>query len=208
MDRGLVRNFADLYGLTVEQLAELERLAERSATNLYTAIQASRARGLAPLLFALGIRYVGENVARILAGEFGSMDRLSRASEEELAAVHGIGPRIAASVALFFQQAENRHFITLLRQAGVKMEEESSTGPKPLLGKTFVLTGGLTHMTRDEAKAAIQRLGGRVTASVSKKTDYVVVGTDPGSKHEDAKRLRVPTLDEKAFQALLTRSKP
>jgi len=206
VDRGLVGNFADLYGLTVDQFAELERLAEKSATNLYTAIQASRPRGLAPLLFALGIRYVGENVARILAGEFGSMDRLSRASEEELAAIHGIGPRIAASVALFFQQAENRHFITLLRQAGVKMEEESSTGPKPLLGKTFVLTGGLTHMTRDEAKAAIQRLGGRVASSVSKKTDYVVVGQDPGSKYEEAKHLGVTTLDEPGFMALLERS--
>jgi DNA ligase (NAD+) len=206
VDRGLVRSFADLYGLTVDQLAELERLAEKSATNLYTAIQASKNRGLAPLLFALGIRYVGENVARILAAEFGSMDRLSRASEEELAAVHGIGPRIAASVALFFQQTENRHLITLLRQAGVKMKEESSAGPKPLLGKTFVLTGGLTHMTRDEAKAAIQRLGGRVTSSVSKKTDYVVFGQDPGSKYEEAKHLGVTTLDEPGFVALLERS--
>jgi DNA ligase (NAD+) len=206
VDRGLVRNFADLYGLTVDQLAELERLAEKSATNLHTAIQASRPRGLARLLFALGIRYVGENVARILAAEFGSMDRLSRASEEELAAVRGIGPRIAASVALFFQQAENRHLITLLRQAGMKMKEESSAGPKPLLGKTFVLTGGLTHMTRDEAKAAIQRLGGRVTSSVSKKTDYVVFGQDPGSKYEEARRLGVTTLDEPGFVALLERS--
>jgi DNA ligase (NAD+) len=134
------------------------------------------------------------------------MDKLAHASEEQLAAIHGIGPRIAQSVALFFVQPDNRNLIALLKQVGVKMEDESSAGPKPLLGKTFVLTGGLERMTRDEAKAAIQRLGGRVTSSVSKKTDYVVVGTDPGSKHEDAKRLEVPTLDEKAFQALLTRS--
>jgi DNA ligase (NAD+) len=205
VDRGLVGNFAGLYGLSVEQLAGLERLAEKSARNLHTAIQGSKGRGLARLLFALGIRYVGENVARILAAEFGGMDRLARAAEEELASVHGIGPRIAKSVALFFQQPDNRHLIALLQQAGVKMEEESSAGPKPLLGKVFVLTGGLERMTRDEARAAIQRLGGRVTASVSKKTDYVVVGTDPGSKYEEARRLGIPTLDEDGFQALITR---
>ena len=206
VDRGLVRSFADLYGLSVDQLAELERLAEKSATNLHTAIQESKERALARLLFALGIRYVGENVARILAAEFGSMDKLAHAREEQLAAVHGIGPRIAESVALFFQQPENRHLIAALHQAGVRMEEETSAGPKPLLGKTFVLTGGLQRMTRGEAKAAIQRLGGRVTSSVSKKTDFVVIGTDPGSKYEDAKRLGVPTLDEEAFQAILQQS--
>jgi DNA ligase (NAD+) len=205
VDRGLVGNFAGLYGLSVEELAGLERLAEKSARNLHTAIQGSKGRGLARLLFALGIRYVGENVARILAAEFGGMDKLARAAEEELAAVHGIGPRIAKSVALFFQQPDNRHLIALLKQAGVKMEEESSAGPKLLLGKVFVLTGGLERMTRDKAKAAIQRLGGRVTASVSKKTDYVIVGTDPGSKYEEAKRLGIPTLDEDGFQALITR---
>jgi DNA ligase (NAD+) len=206
VDRELVRNFADLYGLSVNQLAELERLAMKSATNLHTAIQGSKERGLARLLFALGIRYVGENVARILATEFGSMVKLAHATEGELAGVHGIGPRIAKSVVLFFQQPENRNLIGLLDQAGVKMAEETAAGPKPLLGKIFILTGGLETMTRDEAKAAIQRLGGRVTSSVSKKTDYVVVGTDPGSKYEDAKRLGVSTLDEKAFRALLSRS--
>jgi DNA ligase (NAD+) len=206
VDRGLVTSFADLYGLTVEQLVELERLAEKSAANLHHAIQGGKGRGLARLLFALGIRYVGENVGRILAAEFGSMDRLARAAEAQLAAVHGIGPRIAASVAVFFRQPENLRLVQALRQAGVKMEEESSAGPKPLLGKTFVLTGGLTRMTRDEAKAAVQRLGGRVTSSVSKKTDYVVVGADPGSKVEEARRLGIPTLDEEAFQALLAGS--
>jgi DNA ligase (NAD+) len=206
VDRKLVTNFADLYGLSVDQLAELERLAKKSATNLHEAIQGSKGRGLARLLFALGIRYVGENVAQILAAEFGSMDKLAHATEGQLAGVHGIGPRIAESVTLFFQQPDNRNLIALLKQVGVKMKEESSAGPKPLLGKAFVLTGGLERTTRDEAKAAIQRLGGRVTASVSKKTDYVVVGTDPGSKYEDAKRLGVPTLDEQAFQALLHKS--
>jgi DNA ligase (NAD+) len=206
VDRRLVRNFADLYALSVGQLAELERLAEKSATNLHTAIQTSKPRGLARLLFALGIRYVGENVARILAAEFGSMDKLSQATEERLAAVHGIGPRIAASVALFFQQTGNRRLIAALQKAGVKMEEETPAGPKPFLGKTFVLTGGLETMTRDEARAGIQRLGGRVASSVSKKTDYVIVGKDPGSKYEDAKRLGITILDEAKFTALLSQT--
>src|SRR3974377_1052871 len=131
------------------------------------------------------------------------MDTLAKATVGQMASVHGIGPRIAESVALFFQQPDNRNLIALLKRAGVKMQEESSTGPKLLLGKTFVLTGGLERTTRDEAKAAIERLGGRVTASVSQETDYVVVGTDPGSKYEEAKRLGIPTLDEQAFQTLL-----
>jgi DNA ligase (NAD+) len=203
VDRGLVRDFADLYALGVDQLADLERLAEKSATNLHTAIQGSKSRGLARLLFALGIRYVGENVARILAMEFGSMAKLIGATEDALAAVHGIGPRIAGSVALFLQQEENRRLVAALEAAGVAMEELASRGPKPLLGKTFVLTGTLGAMTRDEAKEAIQRLGGRVSSSVSKKTSYVVVGADPGSKADDARRFDVPVLDETAFRSLL-----
>jgi len=203
VDHGLVREFAGLYGLTIADLAALERLAEKSATNLHTAIQGSKGRGLSRLLFALGIRYVGENVARILAAEFGSMASLEEAGEEQLAAVHGIGPRIAASVALFFQQDQNRRLIVALQKAGVQMKERTSAGPKPLQGKTFVLTGGLETMTRDQAREAIQRLGGRVAASVSKKTDYVVVGGDPGSKADDARRLGVSTLDEATFRSLL-----
>ena len=203
VDRGLIRDFAGLYGLTIADLAGLERLAEKSATNLHTAIQGSKGRGLARLLFALGIRYVGENVARILAMEFGSMANLQQAKEEQLAAVHGVGPRIAASVALFFQQAENHRLIAALQKAGVQTEERASAGPKPLLGKTFVLTGGLETMTRDQAKEAIQRLGGRVSSSVSKRTDYVVIGTDPGSKADDARRLNVATLDEGVFRELV-----
>jgi DNA ligase (NAD+) len=204
VDRGLVRHFAELYALDIAQLADLTRLADKSAANLHAAIQASKARGLARLLFALGIRYVGENVARILATEFGSIDRLMDATEEALAAVHGIGPRIAASVALYLGQDENRRLISALRRAGVRMEDEASTGPKPLLGKTFVLTGGLTTMTREQAKEAIQRLGGRVSSTVSKKTHFVVVGADPGSKVDDARRLDVPILEEAAFRALLS----
>jgi DNA ligase (NAD+) len=203
VDRGMVVNVADLYRVTVADLAGLERLAEKSATNLHTAIQRSKVRGLARLLFALGIRYVGENVARILAMEFGRMETLMGAADDTLAAVRGVGPRIAASVALFFRQEENRRLVAALRAAGVAMDEQASAGPKPLLGMTFVLTGGLATMTRDEAKEAIRRMGGRVASSVSKKTHYVVVGADPGSKAEDARRLGVPTVDEDGFRSML-----
>ena len=206
VDRSLVKEFADLYRLDVETLAKLERLAEKSATNLYNAIQESKGRGLSRLLFALGIRYVGEHVATILAQHYGSMERLERAPEEELAGIYGIGPRIAQSVAVYFNQQVNRRQIDQLRQAGVKMREEGVTaGARPLAGKTFVLTGGLEGFSRDEAKDLIVRRGGRVTSTVSKKTDYVVVGKDPGSKYDDAKRLGVPTLDEPAFKKLVGR---
>ena len=188
---------------SVARLAALDRLAEKSATNLHAAIQASKARGLARLLFALGIRYVGENVARILAMEFGSLERLIGAPEDALAAVHGIGPRIAASVALFFRtegEPPSRHRPP---GGGCSLEERASAGPRPLLGKAFVLTGGLATMTRDQAKEAIQRLGGRVSSSVSRKTDYVVVGADPGSKADDASASGCRSLDEAAFRRLL-----
>jgi DNA ligase (NAD+) len=203
VDKGLVKDLADLYHLTVPTLAELERLAEKSATNLYKAIQQSKGRGLARLLYGLGIRYVGEHVAEILAAHAGSMERLLRASAEELAEVHGIGPRIAASVAHFFAQEENVRVLERLKAAGVKMEEAVPAGPKPLAGKTFVLTGTLSSMSRDSARDLITRLGGRVTATVSKKTDYVVAGKEPGSKLDDARRLGVATLDEAAFLALV-----
>ncbi|MDE2060009.1 MAG: NAD-dependent DNA ligase LigA [candidate division NC10 bacterium] len=203
VDRKLVREFADLYRLDVDTLAGLERLAQKSATNLYNAIQGSKGRGLSRLLFALGIRYVGEHVATILAQHYGSMDRLEQAPEEELAEIYGIGSRIAQSVALYFRQSENRRQIEQLRGVGVSMKEAGVTaGPRPLAGKTFVLTGGLETLTRDEAKELIAQAGGRVTSSVSSKTDYAVVGKDPGSKFDDAKRLGVPTLDEAAFKKL------
>jgi len=206
VDRGLVKEFADLYRLDVAALADLERLAEKSATNLYKAIQGSKGRGLRRLVFALGIRYVGEHVAGILAQQYGSMDRLEKVPEEELGEIYGIGPRIAQSVALYFRQQENRRQIEQLRKAGVSMREEGVTaGPRPLAGKIFVLTGTLEGFTRDEAKDLIVRQGGRVTSSVSKKTDYVVAGKDPGSKYDDAKRLGVPTLDEAAFKKLVGR---
>ena len=209
VDRGLVKDFADLYHLDVETLASLERLAKKSATNLYEAIQASKGRGLARLLFGLGIRYVGERAALLFAEHYGSMDKLLQATAEELSGIYGIGPRIAAAAAQFLAQAENRRVIRRLQEVGVKMTEERvAAGERPLAGKTFVLTGTLEGVGRDAAKAWIQRLGGRVTSAVSKKTNYVVIGKDPGSKHDDARRLGVPILNEAEFTALLDEAAP
>jgi DNA ligase (NAD+) len=206
VDGGLVKEFADLYRLDVAALSDLDRLAEKSASNLYNAIQGSKGRGLGRLLFALGIRYVGEHVATILAQHYGSMERLERAPEDELAEIHGIGPRIAQSVALYFRQQENRRQIEQLQRAGVRMTEEGvAAGSRRLAGKIFVLTGGLEGFSRDEAKELIIRQGGRVVSSVSKKTDYVVVGKDPGTKFDDAKRLGIATLGESAFKKLVAK---
>jgi len=204
VDRELVRDFADLYHRTVAELADLERLAEKSAQNLVNAIQASKTRGLARLLNGLGIRYIGERASQLLASHFGTMERLQQASEEEISQIYGIGPQIAQSVAKFFSESANRKTIERLRAVGVAMREEGvGEGPRPLAGKTFVLTGTFRRTTRDEAKDLIIRLGGRVTGSVSKKTDYVVVGEEPGSKADDAKRLGVHTLDEAEFLKLV-----
>jgi DNA ligase (NAD+) len=208
VDRGLVKDFADLYRLTAAQLAELERFAEKSAANLATAIDGSRRRGLSRLLNALGIRLVGERVARLLAMRYGSMARLMDASEAELADIHGIGETIAASVRRFFDDQSNRRMLQELGRLGVDLTEPGARvdGPRPLAGKTFVLTGTLASLSRDAARERVEALGGRVTSSVTRKTDYVVVGDSPGSKAEDARRLNVTTLDEAAFLGLLAQA--
>ena len=207
VDRGLVKDFADLYGLSVETLAELERMGKKSAENLHRGLEASKGRGLSRLLNALGIRMVGERAAQLLAARFGSMERLLAASEDQINDIYGIGPHIAQAVTAFFTEPRNRATIERLAAAGVSMAEEGHTeGPKPLDGKVLVLTGGLATLSRDQAKDLIIRLGGRVTGSVSKKTDYVVVGEDAGSKAEDAKRLGVATLDEDEIIKLVGRA--
>jgi len=207
VERGLVKDFADLYTLTVDQLADLDRLGEKSAANLVRAIAASRTRGLARLLNALGIRLVGERVAQLLASRFGSLEKIAKAPEAELAEVHGVGETIARSVRAFFDDPTNGALINRLRDVGVvTAEPETVAGPKPLAGKTFVLTGTLATLTRDAAREAIERRGGRVIGSVAKKTDYVVVGESPGSKADDARRLGVTMLDEKEFRALVNES--
>jgi DNA ligase (NAD+) len=207
VDRGMVTDFADLYALEVDVLAGLERMAQKSAQNLHAAVQGSKTRGLTRLLNALGIRMVGERAAQLLAARFGTMERLMAASTVELGEIHGIGPQIAEAVARFFAEPRNRRTIERLAQAGVVMTEEGHTeGPRPLEGKTLVLTGALRSLTRDQARDLILRRGGRVTGSVSKKTSYVVLGEDAGSKADDAKRLGVSTLNEAAFLELVGRA--
>ncbi|HEY4911279.1 MAG TPA: NAD-dependent DNA ligase LigA [Methylomirabilota bacterium] len=207
VDRELVRDFGDLYELDLEQVAGLERMAEKSATNLIEAIRASKGRGLSRVLNGLGVRMIGERAAQLLAARFGTMDRLQNASADEISEISGIGPKIAESVARFFHEERNRKTIRHLREAGLDLTEKGvSDTPGPLTGKTLVLTGGLKGLTRDEAKDAILRRGGRVTGTVSKKTDYVVVGDDPGSKADDARRLGVTVLDEAQFLELVRRT--
>jgi DNA ligase (NAD+) len=203
VDRGLVKDFADLYHLTVTQVARLEGFAEKSARNLVEAIAASRGRGLARLLNALGIRGVGEHVARIVAARVRSLGRLMTMSEDELGAIRGVGPHLAESIMKFFSDPSNRRVCKRLEAAGVLTTEPRLAEGGPLAGKTFVLTGTLSGLTRDAASELIERLGGSVTESVSRKTDYVVVGEAPGSKAEAARRLGVRMLDEREFRALM-----
>lgn len=207
VDKGLVKDFADLYALKVEGLANLERMAEKSAKNLVEAINKSKDRGLSRLLYALGIRFVGEHVANILASRFKNIDILINVSEDELKELYEIGPRIANSVALFLRQKENIHVIEKLYKAGIKMKEEEEhieEESMPLKGKTFVITGTLSGYSRDEAARMLVKLGAKVPSSVSKNTDFVIVGKDPGSKYQDAIRLGITTIDEKGFLDIIT----
>jgi DNA ligase (NAD+) len=208
VDRKRVKDFADLYTLTADEVAELERFAEKSAENLVSAIQASKRRGLAPLLNALGIRMVGERVAGLLAGQFGSMARLQEAPLAALGEIRGVGPQIAQSVRRFLDDETNAEVIRRLAEAGVDLTQPGfvAEGPRPLAGKTFVLTGTLAALTRDAARDLIERLGGRVTSAVSRKTSFVVAGETPGSKADDARRLGVAVLDEAQFLALVGRA--
>ncbi|MFZ0031882.1 MAG: NAD-dependent DNA ligase LigA [Candidatus Cybelea sp.] len=205
-ERGLVRDIADIYKLDADALATVPRTGPKSVENLLRNIERSKRRGLARLLYGLGVRFVGTQTAAILAGDFGTIDAIADATEDELQRSEGIGPEVAGSVALFFKQKANREMIVRLKRAGVE-----TTAPKRaraadgrLAGKTFVLTGTLPSLTRDEARELIVAAGGKVTGSVSKKTDYVVAGDEPGSKLTKAEQLGVTILDENALRKLLT----
>jgi len=202
--KGLVRSVADVYQLAESKLVELERMGEKSARNLLAEIQESKSRSLARLIFALGIRFVGERTATLLADAFGSLDALAKASLEDLEAVFEVGPKVAASIHSYFREPRNMELIEGLRKEGLQFtQERKAARSASLAGKTFVLTGTLERWSRDEAKRRIEQSAGRVTASVSKKTDYVVAGSDPGSKLEKAKELGVPVISEQELEALL-----
>ena len=200
---GLIGSIADLYDLTQEQIAALERKGEKSAAKLVAAIETSKQRGLARLLYGFGIRHIGERGAQQLAETFGSMRRLLEATFEELTAIPDIGEGMAQSVLAFFSHEQTQRQLARLAAAGVDMTQEQSKQGSTLLGKTFVLTGTLPTLTREQAKALIEAQGGKVTGSVSKKTSYVVVGEEAGSKLARAQELQVPLLDEDALINLL-----
>jgi DNA ligase (NAD+) len=204
VDRGLVRDVADLYRLTKEQLLTLEGFAERSAGLLLGAINRRRQIPLNRFLMGLGIRQVGQHVARLLADHFGSLDALMAADEERLLEIHEIGPEISRSVERFFREEGNQRVIARLLESGVEIQalvrEDKPAGDSPFAGKSVVFTGGLSRWGRDDAKRRVETLGGRVTSGVSKKTDFVVAGTDAGSKLEQARSLGVKIMTEEEFE--------
>jgi len=202
-DRGLVKDIADIYQLTKTDLLQLERMGDKSAQNVLTEIEQSKQLPLERVIYGLGVRFVGERTAQFLAQHFGSLDDLVNASEEELQNVEEVGPRIAKSIVEFFAEPKNRELVDELRAAGLTMQGTKRLRGTKLAGKTFVLTGTLTYYTRDEAKKMIEDAGGKVTGSVSKKTDYVVAGEDAGSKLDKAKELGVAVINEDEMQRLI-----
>ena len=202
--KGLVKNVADIYKLSKNDLLGLERFADKSAQNIIKEIENSKKLPLERVIYGLGIRFVGERTAQFLAEHFGSMEALELASAKELQNVDEVGPRIAESIAEFFSIAANRDLVERLRNAGLTLSGEKKQRGTKLAGKTFVLTGTLAKYTRDEAKKMIEDAGGKVTGSVSKKTDYVVAGADAGSKLDKAKELGVTVVDEKALERILS----
>ena len=207
VERGLVRDAADLYGLRAETLEGLERMGSRSAANLVDEIERSKRRDFSNVLFGLGVRHVGEGAADLVARRFGGRDGLLEATMEEIEAIVGVGPIVAESLRSFFDDPANRALLDRLEQAGVRMDVERADPVAPvdqsLSGRTFVITGTLTSMSRAEAKRAIEARGGKVTGSVSRKTSCVLVGTDPGSKLDKARALGVETIDERGFRKLI-----
>jgi DNA ligase (NAD+) len=201
---GLIKEIPDLYHLQYDDLVKLERMGPKSAQNLLSQIEESKSRELSRLIFALGIRHVGEKLAQALTRKFLDLEKLAATTEEKLMFLEDVGPKVAKSIVFFFSQPENRELIKKLKEAGLKFKETTEkTGPQPLQGLTFVLTGTLSSMTRDQAKEKIERLGGTISSSVSKKTDYLIVGEEPGSKLDKAQELGARILTEKEFLQMI-----
>ena len=206
VDNGIAKTPADIYGLDAETLAALDRMGEKSAANLVQAIRGSRDSTLARFIFALGIRNVGESTARDLARAFGDIHGLMDADEDRLQQVPDVGPVVARSIAGFFKEPHNREVVSKLLAAGIRWADVPAPASGRLAGKTFVLTGTLPTLTREQAGARIEAAGGRIASSVSKKTSYVVAGADPGSKYDRARELGIPVLDEDGLLHLLAES--
>jgi len=204
VDTGMVKDFADLYDLKLEKVAALERMAEKSAQNLLEEIQASKGKSLARLIYALGIRFVGERTGQLLAEHFSSLSKLAEAGVDELIEVPEVGPKVAQSIAEFFSEAANRNLVKRLKERGVDPKQEKARMKSTrLAGRSFVFTGGLARRSREQAGAEVLEHGGKVSGSVSKETSFVVVGSDPGSKYDKARALGVTILDEDQFDQLL-----
>jgi DNA ligase (NAD+) len=205
VDAGVVKTLPDLYKLGFTAFAQLDRMADKSAQNIVDALEKSKGTTLPRFLFGLGIRHVGEATAKDLARHFGQLDRIMDASVEQLLEVNDVGPVVAQSIRTFFDQPHNREVVEQLRACGLHWEEgePAAQAPKPLAGRTFVLTGTFPTMSRDQAKDLLEAAGAKVAGSVSKKTDYVVAGAEAGSKLEKAQALGVDVLDEAGMLALL-----
>jgi len=204
VDKGMVKDVADLYSLKLDEVAALERMAEKSAQNLLDEIAASKKTPLDRVIYALGIRFVGERTGQLLAEHYSSLSELAEADEEKLTEVPEVGPKVAAAIAEFFSEMANRQLIKKLEKTGVRPTAEKRTVKSDkFAGKSFVFTGTLANRSREEAGELVKQHGGKISGSVSKKTDYVVVGTDPGSKYDKAKELGVTILDEKEFEKLV-----
>ncbi|HIE12717.1 MAG TPA: NAD-dependent DNA ligase LigA, partial [Desulfotomaculum sp.] len=203
VEKGLIRSVADVYSLRQEDLVRLARMGPKSAANVLREIESSKKQDLSRLIFGLGIRHIGERAGKVLAGRFGKLERLLTAKEEELTAIPEIGPKMAASIRAFFAEPQNLAVVRQLAEAGVNTESLEARAASGLLsGRVFVLTGALKEYTRDQAAALIEKFGGRVASSVSRRTDYVVAGENPGSKYDKARELGVTILDEAGFKRL------
>jgi DNA ligase (NAD+) len=209
-EKGLVKDAADVYYITREQLLGLERMGEKSADKVLKSIEGSKVRPLASVIFAIGIPNVGGETATLLASRYLSLDKLASATEDELQSIPSVGPKISESIAAFFRQKGNQNIVDKLRKAGVKLEEEPSrakAGELPLSGKEFVITGKLASSARSEAEAKVKALGGTAGSNVTKKTSYLVVGEDPGSKLDKARSLGVTVLTEEEFLKMIEKGR-
>jgi DNA ligase (NAD+) len=203
VEKEMASSYADLFKMEFESLAALDRMGEKSSENLMDAIETSKKISFARFLYALGVRHVGEHIALLLAGEFNSLEQLTHCSEESLTAIEGVGPVVARSITNFFRQDKNLAVVQGLINSGVQIDFENSVKSNDFTGKTFVLTGALESMTRRQAKEMIEAVGGKVTGSVSRNTDYVVAGDSPGSKLTKARELGAAVIDETEFKELL-----
>jgi DNA ligase (NAD+) len=202
VNKNVIKDVADLYSLTKEDLKKLERMADKSAQNVIDAIQNSKDRPHDRLLYGLGIRLVGRHMAALITQGYDSLEDLYHVPSQDLQKISGIGPKVADSISHFFRLKENHHLISRLKSVGVNIKMLGTKGPQPLKGKTFVLTGSLTSMSRVEAEDIIRKLGGHPSSSVSKQTDYLIAGAEPGSKYTKAQKLGVKVLDEAGFDKL------